>query len=258
MLKALIFDMDDTLIDWESQEEDWFERDRVHLRNVFDYVNEKVHIIPDFEAFAEIAQHQTKETWLKSGRSLSAPHIGNVIRKTLTILGAPESKIDVDACLRAYNWTGLPGVQAFDDVIELLPSIHAQGIKLGIVTNAYYPMWMRDKELTLLGIDPKMFDSRISSADIGYLKPHRAIFRQSLANLDAKPDEAVFIGDNLKADIGGAKSLGMKAVLRASAGTQVKEQDQNAPVPDATISSLHDLLPVLDKWYPGWRNRKKA
>jgi hypothetical protein len=25
-------------------------------------------------------------------------------------------------------------------------------------------------------------------------------------------------------------------------------------VPDATITTLHELLPLLDGWFPGWRN----
>ena len=56
MLKAIIFDVDDTLLDWEPREQDWFEYDRDHLRSVYDYVDREIHPLPGFEIFVELVQ----------------------------------------------------------------------------------------------------------------------------------------------------------------------------------------------------------
>ena len=42
MLKAILFDMDDTLIDWSGFKLSWREREAIHLRGVYDYINEQV------------------------------------------------------------------------------------------------------------------------------------------------------------------------------------------------------------------------
>ncbi|MCZ7541445.1 MAG: HAD hydrolase-like protein [Anaerolineae bacterium] len=59
------------------------------------------------------------------------------------------------------------------------------------------------------------------------------------------PEEAVFVGDNLEADIRGAQNAGMMAVWRMPAAPN---GDTPAPdvTPDGTITTLHDLLPLLD------------
>ena len=83
-MKTLIFDMDDTLIDWGREEQDWFDYDRVHLRGVYDYVNTTVdQPLNDYDGFVELHQALTVDTWLAAGESLEAPHLGRVFMATL-------------------------------------------------------------------------------------------------------------------------------------------------------------------------------
>jgi putative hydrolase of the HAD superfamily len=110
-------------------------------------------------------------------------------------------------------------------------------------------MTLRDRELAAAGIDALFPRCRIAAADVGYLKPHRRIFEQALTELGAAPDEAVFVGDSLTADIRGAQEAGMRAVWRPDGEAIVVP----GVVPDGVIATLHDLLPLLDRWYPGWR-----
>jgi FMN phosphatase YigB (HAD superfamily) len=59
------------------------------------------------------------------------------------------------------------------------------------------------------------------------------------------------VGDNPEADVVGAQQVGMKAVLR-----NIKREGlvyRQGITPDAAIDTLHDMLPILDTWYPGWR-----
>jgi putative hydrolase of the HAD superfamily len=133
----------------------------------------------------------------------------------------------------------------------VLRLLHDNGIKVGIVTNAYQPMWLRDIEIQFHGILDFFPDCRISAADVGYLKPHPAIFQAALNCCGTKADETVFVGDDIEADVAGAQAAGLLAVLRASRRS-LPRLGGNV-VPDATIKTLTDLHPVLDEWFPGWR-----
>ncbi len=172
------------------------------------------------------------------------------------MVGVPAERIDEKALLTAYNWGPVEGVVPFPDVLETLPLIRAAGIKTAIVTNSPQPMWMRDIELEAYGLIEHFIDCRMSAADVGYLKPHPAIFEATLACLGVAPNEALFVGDNPEADIKGAQSIGLRAVLRT---IPARAAMMNAQIhPEGTIDTFHDLLTLLDGWYPGWQNGQPA
>ncbi len=62
-----------------------------------------------------------------------------------------------------------------------------------------------------LGLDPYIQDC-ISSANVGYEKPNPEIFRLALRKT-GHPDEVWMVGDNYQADIKGAESMGIDAIL---------------------------------------------
>jgi FMN phosphatase YigB (HAD superfamily) len=102
---------------------------------------------------------------------------------------------------------------------------------------------MRDIELAEFNI-LHYFDARVTSGDIGYLKPHPQIYRRILEMLNVRPDQAVFVGDRPANDIAGANEVGLISVLMAPPHL---ERDLNGVVPDYTISTLSELLPLLEK-----------
>ena len=165
-------------------------------------------------------------------------------------LGASADTLDTRRCLDAYRWKALPGTVTFAEVPETLALLRTHGIKFGIVTNAPQPMWLRDIEMKEHGLYDFFPDCRISAADVGYLKPHPAIFQAALRCLELEPEETVFVGDDLEADIAGAKRAGMRAILRQVARRQAIN---DIIVPDATINRLDELPAILDQWHPGWR-----
>lgn len=133
-------------------------------------------------------------------------------------------------------------------VLELLRD---HGIRLGIVTNAYQPMTMRDQELIDLGLRDYFPTCRFSAADVGYLKPHPNIFKTALVCLGLQAEDVVFIGDDAEADIAGAQSVGMKAILRRL--SHRPEATNGLNTPDAIIDSFAELPAIFDVWYPDWR-----
>ena len=88
------------------------------------------------------------------------------------------------------------------------------------------------------------FDSVVVSDVVGWRKPHPRIFKVFLDSLRIEPEEAVYVGDDLDADIRGARDIGITAVLIQRKGD--KDKRVGGPVPHYTVNSLLDLEEILD------------
>jgi putative hydrolase of the HAD superfamily len=256
-LKAVVFDMDDTLIDWSRNEPNWEEIARDHMQGVYKYAVDQLHMsIEDEELFMKRMWDRILDDWAKASRTLMAPHIGTAMVEVLNEMGANGTDIEMSELLDAYGWGPLPGVAAFEDALEVLPDLKNRGLKVGLVTNAAQPIEMRERELKAYGLNDYIDEyCRITAADVGYLKPHPEIFRRALDCLGAVPEQVVFVGDSVGADIVGAQGVGMKAVLRRIESRHQQQQQEitEDSTPDAQIDTLHDLYQHLDGWYPDWR-----
>jgi HAD superfamily hydrolase (TIGR01458 family) len=72
-------------------------------------------------------------------------------------------------------------------------------------------------------------------------KPTRAYFEAALNELGAKSKDAVMVGDDIEADIGGAKALGMRAVLVRTGKFREDTLAASEHRPDAVLDSIADL-----------------
>lgn len=250
-LKAVLFDLDDTLLDWSDVYTDWAAYEYPFLRRVFDYICREVHPLRDVQPFVDEFHARTREGWTAGRGTFIAPHLGKILVKSAEAVGVPAGLLDAEECLKVYGWRAVPGSRLFPEVPHILSLLHHNGIKVGIVTNAYQPMWVRDVELEQHGLLRYFPDCRISAADVGYLKPHPAIFKAALDLIGIEPGEAVFVGDNPTADVAGAQAAGLHAVLRVTRSPQLMLS--GLIIPDAALNSLEELPDILDDWYPGWR-----
>lgn len=253
-LKAVLFDMDDTLIDWSGFDSNWAMLERRHLRGVYDFLAEQGHTLKvEFDVFCEAHAARAMQAWDEARSTLRAPHIGTVLQQTLTHFGfEANGSITQADILEAYRWDCVPGVDVFPDVPEALQYFTQRGVTLGIITNSSQPIVLRDRELAgygLLEYFPQQ-SHRITAADVGYLKPHPRIFEHALDVVAAKPEEVVYIGDNPSADIAGAQQAGMKAVLRVNA--HQSRLASTMVTPDGRIKALTELYDLLDEWYGDW------
>lgn len=80
---------------------------------------------------------------------------------------------------------------------------------LHIITNGFQEV--QDKKLANSGIKD-FFQQVVNSEMAGVKKPHPAIFELALRKANTNPEKAVMIGDNLEADILGAKALGFNTL----------------------------------------------
>ncbi len=75
-------------------------------------------------------------------------------------------------------------------------------------------------------------------------KPSRDFFMLALASMNARPDHAVMIGDDVVTDIGGAVAHGLSGIL-VKTGKFRQDSLEKAPIPPARVLSSIADLPLL-------------
>jgi len=110
---------------------------------------------------------------------------------------------------------------------------------LAIVTDApRNKAWQR---LVICGMDD-IFEVVVTTDDAGQKKPHRAPFEMALKKLKIKPSEALFVGDNVDRDMLGAKALGMKTCLAEYGAERTKARKAKT---DYKIREFRRILKVI-------------
>src|SRR3954465_784382 len=112
MLKAILFYMDDTLLDWSKRTEDWQEFNRQHLEQVFNYIAREIHPLRTADAFYETAHSLGQQAWMQAENDLRAPSLGQILTRALEQVGVPPELLNVEAILKAYDWQPVGGVEA--------------------------------------------------------------------------------------------------------------------------------------------------
>lgn len=240
-IQAVLFDLDDTLIDWSGQEGSYFAAMSPHLDNMINYLEADGHNLADRNGFKKQFGEIVVGAWAEAKASLTAVDLRQVLRDTCLVCDLDVTRIDLTELLRAYDAAPVAGVALYPDTLVVLDTLRDQGYRLGLITNSMMPMWMRDAELRAFGL-LDYFDVRLSSGDAGYIKPHPQIYFAALAQLDLQPPQAIFVGDRPGNDIAGANAAGLTSVLLTPPHLNY---ELNGVTPDHIITSLSDLLPVL-------------
>ena len=160
---------------------------------------------------------------------------------TLKLLGhdlLPEDKIIVEAADVFFS-EYFKVLKLDENTIPVLKELKEKYI-LGIVSLLMYSPPLQkflDKHNML-----DFFDVIVTSADVGYRKPHPKIFLAALEKICVKPLEAVFIGDDPIRDVLGAKNVGMKTIL-----IQLEEKKSYRVKPDKIITELKQLPKVIEE-----------
>ncbi len=110
-----------------------------------------------------------------------------------------------------------------------------------LVRRALEPLAEPRSALGVRGVLEEFFF--VVSAGAGYEKPDPRIFQHALSLAEVEPAEAVFVGDRLDVDVGGAKAAGMRAIWFNHWGGKL---DGASPGPDAVIERFVELPGVLN------------
>ena len=132
-------------------------------------------------------------------------------------------------------------LEAFDELLELLPRLKAEGRKLGIVTAKRH----RTAALALERFPAlkNEIDVVVAHEDTDRHKPDPDPVLFAIEKLDGTPAEAVYVGDS-PFDIQSAKAAGAFAVAVSWGGIHPDER-LLAEEPDAFVRSPEELLRVL-------------
>jgi HAD superfamily hydrolase (TIGR01509 family) len=143
------------------------------------------------------------------------------------------------------EWAACHHFFLYDDVEPALRKLAAGGLKIGLISNTQRPL---DEFAAHFALD-HLFSAAISSAELGFLKPHPAIFEAALAAVGEPAGAAVMVGDSVKADIEGARQIGMRAVLVRRTGDGLSSPLRHALGPGyedvPVIASLAELPALL-------------
>ena len=131
---------------------------------------------------------------------------------------------------------------------DLLAEVERRGFRTGLISNTgRTPGYALREILSRLELAP-LINAMVFSNEHGLCKPEPSIFETLRGALDVRFDEMMFVGDNLYVDVYGAKRCGMKAVLFVpeKRGTAVAPAVEVKVEPDATVTRLDDLIPMLE------------
>ena len=133
----------------------------------------------------------------------------------------------------------------FPDVLDTLAWLRDRGFRLASITNRGYSGPRFHEELEGLGLT-ELFEHVAVSCDVGFMKPHPRLFQYALEQMGVAAEESVMVGDSLRADVEGAKTLGMVTVWRRPPAGEPLEATTDKPeagplAPDYVINEIAEM-----------------
>jgi HAD superfamily hydrolase (TIGR02253 family) len=136
----------------------------------------------------------------------------------------------------AYREEQRRRMKTYPAVVPTLKALRGMGLRLGIVSDApSVKAWTRLVELGIQGY----FDA-VVTFEGGEMKPSRKPFLMALEKLGAKPGEAVFVGDWPERDMEGAKRVGMRTIYARYGNVRGAEAEA-----DFVAGSFRDIAPII-------------
>lgn len=226
MVKAVVFDLDDTLISEMQYIESGFESVSEYISCL--YKIEKTYIL----------------NTMKSLFQKSPKQVFNRLLEHYEIDYTDENIMELVKIFREH----IPKIEFYNDVIPVLRELRNRGLKLGIITDGYKETQIRK----LNKLNSKLiFDRIIINDELGreYWKPNEASYILMAKDLKVKLNEMVYVGDNVEKDFISANVLGMYTVqIKRENGiyqnTSLECSNYGAKV---IIDSLYKLLDIVKK-----------
>jgi putative hydrolase of the HAD superfamily len=224
VIEAVLFDWGDTLMQWVWDESLLEAGHRAGLAAI------GRDGLPQSDAVAaRFAEAYMPYLWLPG--AVEEIEYPGLVRELLGHFGVEVTDDELDRFLDAEHDAWMPARRLGATTQALLESLRSRGLKLGLVSNAFDPPPLLHRDLERMGVAQRL-DAAVFSSEVGKRKPHPAIFERALAELGVDPERAVFVGDQLVADVGGAQGVGMAAVqalwFRADDAVDAPEPDYQA------------------------------
>jgi HAD superfamily hydrolase (TIGR01509 family) len=242
-IKAILFDMGNTLIDFEA------EPARTLHRRAEDAVRDRLIAlgngrVPPPDAFREQFARAWEVVGDRHRPDTGQPTLAEAILAVLDALGIRIPPADLAALEEAHYGVIRAQIRPYPEAEGVLARLRARGLGLALISNTIWPTALHRQDLAALGWD-RVFDPVVFSRDFGRMKPHPSIFRVALDRLGVAPEEAVVVGDRVEADVRGARNTGCRCVLKLHPYT--RPEDPDAAGADGIIERLDELIGWLDR-----------
>lgn len=239
-LKAVIFDLGSTLIEYETTP--WPELAKVCVNNVYKYLKKRKFELPNEEKFLELFE-EVKSFYRKSAdENLIEWSVPIAAEKVLEKLDIPNENSLADKMFEAYYKPVEAEIFAYDDSFATLKKIKDEIGTIGLVSNTIFPDHTHIDELKRFDLY-QFFDFTIFSSVFGLRKPHPDIFTQAVNQAGFAPSECLYVGDRYIEDITGPNSIGMHAILKVKPG---REYPDDMPETTVKIDQLSELSQYIE------------
>ena len=223
---AILFDIDDTLVDLEQSET----ISLTHCHELF------FKDIVDLETFLKDYNSVNRPLWrLAEEGKIRPADVGAERFKQM----AARYQIPMNHQLPGYydqqllqNSTWTKGA------IELLDALKSKNVKMGFITNGFSQHKRRQHSPVNLTHYSDVFSV---SEEVGVAKPHPQIFLHALNQMKTDPARTLMVGDSLTSDGAGARKLGLPFCWY----NPKKIPHPEGWRPDMIISDLEGVLKVL-------------
>ncbi|MBS1552765.1 MAG: TIGR02253 family HAD-type hydrolase [Bacteroidetes bacterium] len=223
MIKAIIFDLDNTLVDFmllkrAAVDAAIYAMIDAGLNVSYEKAKEMINSIYDAEG---IEYQQVFDRMLKE------------------ILGRVDYKV-MSAGIVSYRKAREAALKPYPLVLPTLIELMKMGLKLAVVSDApSKEAWLR---LSYINFQ-HFFDVVITYDETRERKPSPVPFNMALKELDLRADECLMIGDWAERDMVGAKSVGMKTVFARYGDTF----NTVNPESDYDINSVSEIVDIVKK-----------
>ncbi len=222
MIKALVFDLDDTL---------YYEKEYV------------------FGAFKEVAYYlgnkygkSEEELYIRMKDILEISGRGKIFN---IICAENNFKEDIEDLVEIYR-NSKPKLELYDDSKEFLIWAREIGYKLGVITDGCSKVqWSKIEALKV----EQLVDKVIVTDDLGkeFWKPHKKSYINMMNYFNINVNEGIYIGDNPNKDFIGAKQLGMKTIrIIRENGDHIKTFLDKEYEADSNITNFIELRTLLE------------
>lgn len=142
----------------------------------------------------------------------------------------------------AYHDTKFRHLNAYDDALEVLKLLYNSDLILGIITAGI--TIKQSEKLIRLKVMPYLTPSAIFISDqIGISKPNVKLYQRACSDLNIRPSESMYIGDNPRNDIDPPNQIGMVTVRNCRSSRYLDQESDTEP--DYEIHNFWDLLDIL-------------
>lgn len=230
-MRAALFDLDDTLLDYSGAAARCWTETCVAVGGD-----------AGLDVPALVRELDVARTWFWSDperhtqervRMLEA--WGKIAARALDAVGAPSAPLAA-AMARDFAARRRAAMQLFPDALPCLTGLRARGLVLGLVTNGDAEM-QRDK---IARFDlRRFFDVVVIEGEFGVGKPDVRVYRHALDVLGVPPAAAWMVGDNLEWDVAAPQRLGLQGVWIDRGGAGIPSGRGHRP--DRIVRSLAEL-----------------